>query len=60
MKHHFYGFHLAVHGDFSALAARESEVEARWRGEEAAVGDLPRSTTLCQEATGSRKVAKCV
>lgn len=46
MKHHFYGPHLEVHADFSALTARESEVEARWRGEEAAVAGLPRPTTF--------------
>lgn len=45
--------------DFSDLTARGSEVEVGWGAEGAEVVSLPRST-LCQEATGSREVAKCV
>lgn len=52
MKYHPHGCLLAFHADFSKLTAGGSE--ARWGAEGAEVG-LPRST-LCQEATGSRKL----
>lgn len=40
------------------LIARESEVEAIWGADR--WGICPRSTTLCQKATGPREVARCV